>query len=318
MNIASTSKDACKLPQDTRSSRHAQDNLTVILFLLPSFALFIIFVIYPIIQSIYYSFFNWKGFGPAVDFIALDNYKRILTDRVFMIALKNGFLIVILSLVLQLPLSLGLAILVGRDLPGRAFFRTIFFMPFVFSEVISAIMWLGLFNPDPDRGLINALLILIPGVKAQPWLGNPDTVLMCLFVVLTWKYFGFHMLLYLTGLQNIPTEIEEAARIDGTNRFQLLTHITLPLLGSTIRTTVYLSVLGSLQQFILVWVMTHGGPVNSSEVMSTYMYRFGFVRFYLGYGSAVSIVMFLICLVFSLAYQRLTPQQDYLGGYQKG
>jgi len=311
MNIASTSKDACKLPQDTRSSRHAQDNLTVILFLLPSFALFIIFVIYPIIQSIYYSFFNWKGFGPAVDFIALDNYKRILTDRVFMIALKNGFLIVILSLVLQLPLSLGLAILVGRDLPGRAFFRTIFFMPFVFSEVISAIMWLGLFNPDPDRGLINALLILIPGVKAQPWLGNPDTVLMCLFVVLTWKYFGFHMLLYLTGLQNIPTEIEEAARIDGTNRFQLLTHITLPLLGSTIRTTVYLSVLGSLQQFILVWVMTHGGPVNSSEVMSTYMYRFG-------YGSAVSIVMFLICLVFSLAYQRLTPQQDYLGGYQKG
>lgn len=318
MNIASASKDACKLPQDTRSSRHAQDNLTVILFLLPSFALFIIFVIYPIIQSIYYSFFNWKGFGPAVDFIALDNYKRILTDRVFMIALKNGFLIVILSLVLQLPLSLGLAILVGRDLPGRAFFRMIFFMPFVFSEVISAIMWLGLFNPDPDRGLINALLILIPGVKAQPWLGNPDTVLMCLFVVLTWKYFGFHMLLYLTGLQNIPTEIEEAARIDGTNRFQLLTHITLPLLGSTIRTTVYLSVLGSLQQFILVWVMTHGGPVNASEVMSTYMYRFGFVRFYLGYGSAVSIVMFLICLVFSLAYQRLTPQQDHLGGYQKG
>jgi raffinose/stachyose/melibiose transport system permease protein len=290
----------------------------VILFLLPSLALFVIFVIYPIIQSIYYSFFNWKGFGPAVDFIALDNYKRILTDRVFMIALKNGFFIVILSLVLQLPLSLGLAILVGRNLPGRVFFRTIFFMPYVFSEVISAIMWLGLFNPDPDRGLINALLILIPGVKAQPWLGNPDTVLMCLFVVLTWKYFGFHMLLYLTGLQNIPTEIEEAACIDGANKFQLLTRITLPLLGSTIRTTVYLSVLGSLQQFILVWVMTHGGPVNASEVMSTYMYRFGFVRFYLGYGSAVSIVMFLICLIFSLAYQRLAPQQDYLGGTQKG
>jgi raffinose/stachyose/melibiose transport system permease protein len=150
------------LSQDTRSSRHVQDNLTVILFLLPSLALFVIFVIYPIIQSIYYSFFNWKGFGPAVDFIALDNYKRILTDRVFMIALKNGFFIVILSLVLQLPLSLGLAILVGRNLPGRVFFRTIFFMPYVFSEVISAIMWLGLFNPDPDRGLINALLILIP------------------------------------------------------------------------------------------------------------------------------------------------------------
>ena len=313
-NIASASRDTLNLPQETHTSHRIQTNLTIGLFLLPSFVLFIVFVIYPIVQSIYYSLFNWKGLGPAVDFIALDNYKRILTDRVFLIALKNGVLIVMLSLVLQLPLSLGLALLVGRDLPGRAFFRTIFFMPYVFSEVIVAIMWLGLFNPDPERGLINALLVLIPGVKAQPWLGDPQTVLMCLFVVLTWKYFGFHMLLYMTGLQNIPADIEDAARIDGANRRQLLTNITLPLLGSTIRTSVYLSVLGSLQQFILVWIMTHGGPVNASEVMSTYMYRFGFVRFYFGYGSAVAIVMFLICLIFSLVYQRLTPQQDYLGG----
>lgn len=315
VDAASASESIFYPPEETRASPRTRDNLVVVLFLLPSFLLFIVFVIYPIFQSIYYSLFNWKGFGPAVDFVALDNYKRILTDRVFLIALKNGIIIVVLSLVLQLPMSLGLALLVGRDLPGRAFFRTIFFMPYVFSEVIVAIMWLGLYNPDPDRGLINALLVLIPGVKAQPWLADPQTVLMCLFVVLTWKYFGFHMLLYMTGLQNIPSDIEEAARIDGANRRQLLTHITLPLLGSTIRTSVYLSVLGSLQQFILVWIMTKGGPVNASEVMSTYMYRFGFVRFYLGYGSAVSIVMFLICLIFSLAYQRLTPQRDYLGGF---
>jgi len=314
MKSAPARQDSFNLSAETRSSHHLEDKLTIVLFLLPSFALFIVFVIYPIFQSVYYSLFNWKGFGPAVDFVALDNFKRILTDRVFLIALKNGIIIVALSLGLQLPLALGLALLVGRDLPGRAFFRTIFFMPYVFSEVIVAIMWLGLFNPDPDRGLINALLILVPGGKAQPWLGNPQTVLMCLFVVLTWKYFGFHMLLYMTGLQNIPSDIEEAARMDGANRRQLLTQITIPLLSSTIRTSVYLSVLGSLQQFILVWIMTKGGPVNASEVMSTYMYRFGFVRFYLGYGSAVSIVMFLICLIFSLVYQRLTPQRDYLGG----
>ncbi len=314
MHVAPFDKDALgRHPEPHRSSR-IQDKWIVVLFLLPSFTIFAVFVIYPIFQSVYYSLFNWKGFGPAVDFIALDNYRRILTDRVFMIAVRNNLVIVGLSLVLQLPLSLALAILVGRDLPGRAFFRTIFFMPYVFSEVIVAIMWLLLFNPDPERGLINALIILIPGVKSQPWLGDPNTVLMCIFVVLTWKYFGFHMLLYLTGLQNIPTEIEEAARIDGANRSQLFFRITLPLLSSTIRTSVYLSVLGSLQQFILVWIMTHGGPVNASEVMSTYMYRFGFVRFYLGYGSAVAIVMFLICLGFSLVYQRLAPQQDYLGG----
>jgi raffinose/stachyose/melibiose transport system permease protein len=301
-------------PQSTHSYRHLQDKLIIFLFLFPSTLIFLVFVIYPIFQSIYYSLFNWKGFGPAVDFVALDNYKRILTDRVFITAVRNNLIIVGLSLILQLPLSLGLAILVGRDLPGRAFFRSIFFMPYVFSEVIAAIMWLSLFNPDPERGFINALLILIPGGKPFPWLADPKTVLMCIFIVLTWKYFGFHMLLYLTGLQNIPAEVEEAARMDGANRIQLLTKITIPLLSSTIRTSVYLSVLGSLQQFILVWIMTHGGPVNASEVMSTYMYRFGFVRFYLGYGSAVAIVMFLICLVFSLVYQRLTPQENYLGG----
>jgi raffinose/stachyose/melibiose transport system permease protein len=313
MKTASVGEDVLNWERQAGSARRVQDNLTIALFLLPALVLLIVFLIYPIVQSVYYSLFDWNGLGPAVDFVALDNYKRILTDRVFMMALRNGLLIVTLSLCLQLPLSLVLALLVGRDLPGRALFRTIFFMPYVFSEVITAIMWLFLFNPDPERGLINALLILIPGAKAQPWLGNLNTVLLCLFVVLTWKYFGFHMLLYLTGLQNIPAEIEEAARIDGANRRQSLTHITLPLLRSTILTSVYLSVLGSLQQFILVWIMTEGGPVNASEVMATYMYRFSFVRFWLGYGSAVAIVMFSICLIFSLAYQRLAPQPDYLG-----
>jgi raffinose/stachyose/melibiose transport system permease protein len=314
METASASEDVLDSPRQTRSPRRVQDNLTIVLFLLPALVLFLTFVVYPILQSLYYSLFNWKGFGPAVDFVALDNFKRILTDRIFMKAVGNGLLIVVLSLTLQLPLSLALALMVGRDLPGRAFFRTIFFMPYVFSEVITAIMWLILYNPDPERGFINAVLILIPGVKPQPWLGSPAQVMGCLFVVLTWKYFGFHMLLYMAGLQNIPQEIEEAARIDGANRRQLLTYITLPLLGSTIRTSVYLSVLGSLQVFALVWIMTLGGPVNASEVMATYMYRFGFVRFWLGYGSAVAIVMLLISLAFSLTYQRLVRQPDYLGG----
>ena len=146
------------------------------------------------------------------------------------------------------------------------------------------------------------------------WLANTSIVLGAVFFALTWKYFGFHMLLYLTGLQNIPTEIEEAGRIDGASSFQSFYYITLPLLASTIKTSVYVSVLGSLQLFILVWIMTKGGPVNASETLSTYMYRFGFVRFQLGYGSAVAIYMFLFCLVFSLIYQRLTRQPDYLTG----
>ncbi len=295
------------------SPRRASLVLTVALFLLPAFILFAAFVVYPMLQSLYYSLFNWKGFGPAVDFVGLGNYQRILTDRAFMKALGNALIIVVLSLTLQLPLSLAMALMVGRDLPGRRFFRTIFFMPYVFSEVITAIMWMGLFNPDPDRGLFNAFLILL-GLKPQAWLGDPHQVLGCIFVVLTWKYFGFHMLLYMAGLQNIPQEIEEAALIDGANGRQLITHIILPLLWGTIRTSIYLSVLGALQQFGVIWVMTRGGPVNASDVMATYMYRYSFIRFWLGYGSAVAFVMLLISLIFSLAYLRLVRQQDYLGG----
>jgi raffinose/stachyose/melibiose transport system permease protein len=306
--------DILVLRRGSVSTHRIRDYLTIALFLLPALVLFLLFVIYPIFQSVYYSFFNWKGFGPAVDFVGLDNFINILSDKVFLLALRNVLFIIVFSLLIQLPLSLALAVLVGRDLPGRVIFRTIFFMPYVLSEVIAAIMWLFLYNPDPERGFINAVLVLFPGAQAQPWLGNPDTVLLAVFVVLTWKYFGFHMLLYLTGLQNIPTDIEEAGRIDGANSFQNFFYITLPLLGSTIRTSVYLSVLGSIQQFILVWIMTKGGPVNASETLATYMYRFGFVRFQLGYGSAVAIYMFLICLIFSLIYLRLSRQPDYLTG----
>ena len=302
-----------KLKRGTGSPRRFQDYLVIFLFLLPAIILFLLFVVYPILQSIYYSLFNWKGFGPAVDFVGLENFKNILTDKVFMIALRNGFLIIALSLFVQLPLSLTLAILVGRDLPGRVIFRTIFFLPYVLSEVIAALMWLFILNPDPERGFINAVIELLGG-DSQAWLGNTDLVLLAIFAALTWKYFGYHMLLFMTGLQNIPTEVEEAGRIDGANSFQNFIYITLPLLGSTIRTSVYLSVLGSIQQFILVWIMTRGGPVNASETMATYMYRFGFVRFQLGYGSAVAIYMFLLCLIFSLIYQRMTRQPDYLTG----
>jgi raffinose/stachyose/melibiose transport system permease protein len=305
--------DIFKLKRGTGAPRRFQDNLVIFLFLLPAIVLFLLFVIYPIFQSIYYSLFNWKGFGPAVDFVGLDNFKNILKDKVFMIALRNGFLIIALSLFAQLPLSLVLAVLVGRDLPGRVIFRTIFFLPYVLSEVIAALMWLFILNPDPERGFVNAVIVLLGG-ESQAWLGNTDLVLLSIFAALTWKYFGYHMLLFMTGLQNIPAEIEEAGRIDGANSIQNFIYITLPLLGSTIRTSVYLSVLGSIQQFILVWIMTKGGPVNASETMATYMYRFGFVRFQLGHGSAVAIYMFLLCLIFSLIYQRLTRQSDYLTG----
>jgi raffinose/stachyose/melibiose transport system permease protein len=302
-----------KLKSISGVPRRFQDKLLIALFLFPALILFLLFVVYPIFRSIYFSMYDWNGLGPATNFVGLQNFKDILTDKVFLKALRNALLIIVFSLGAQLPLALALAVLVGRNLPGRGIFRTIFFMPYVLSEVNVAIMWMLLYNPDPERGLLNSIAVLL-GSKPIGWLSNTHLVLFSIFLALTWKYFGFHMLLYLAGLQNIPGELEEAARIDGANTFQNFFYITLPLLGSTIRTSVYLSVLGSIQQFILIWIMTKGGPVNASETLSTYMYRFGFVRFELGYGSAVAIYMFLICLIFSLIYQRLTRQPDYLTG----
>ncbi len=298
-------------PPENSLNRKTKDRITIIVFLLPAIILFTVFVIYPIFRSVYFSLFDWNGLGPATDFIGLDNYRRILSDKIFRKAIINNLIIAGLSLLVQLPLSLAIAIMVGKDFPGRALFRTIFFLPYVLSEVITAIIWLGLFNPNPDRGFINAILVFL-GFESQAFLGDPGLVLFSIFIVLSWKYFGLHMLLFMAGLQNIPHELEEACLIDGANKWQMLTHITIPLLGSTIRTSAYLSVLGSLTQFTLIWVMTKGGPVNSSEVMATYMYRYGFVRFWLGYGSAVAIVMLLIALIFSLVYRNLLQRRDYL------
>ncbi len=259
MNIVQVRKNDSMSSPQIRSPRRSKDYVTIALFLLPAVILFALFLIYPIFRSAYYSLFNWNGLGPATKFVGLNNFKLILTDQVFLKAIENLSIIVVLSLAIQLPLALMLAIMVGRDLPGRAFFRSIFFMPYVISEVITGIIWISMFSPDPENGFINALLILIPGVHAQNFLGDINQVMACVFLVLTWKYFGLHMLLDMAGLQNIPKELEEAAMIDGANRWQSIWYVTVPLLSTTIRTSVYLSVLGSLTQFTLVWIMTRGG-----------------------------------------------------------
>src|SRR5512142_1269000 len=194
-----------KLKRVTGTPRSRQDTLLIALFLLPALVLFMVLVIYPIFRSMYFSTFNWNGLGPAIKNIGLRNYLQILTDKVFIKAITNVLLVVVFSVGLQLPLALGLAVMVGRDLPGRGLFRTFFFLPYVLSEVNVAIMFLLLYNPDPSRGLLNAVVVLF-GAKPVGWLSNPQIALFSIFIAITWKYFGFHMLLYLAGLQNIPLE----------------------------------------------------------------------------------------------------------------
>jgi len=283
---------------------------TIVGFLLPAAVIYIGLVLLPVAQAIYYSFWRWNGLGPLQSFVGLANYTRVVNDRVFLGALSNNLQILVLSLIVQLPIALGLALLVRHNLRGRAIFRTVFFLPFVLSQVVTGVIWNFVYLPQ--GGLISTVFLMIfPGATPPAFLAQPSTVLYALFMVITWKFFGFHMILYTAGLQNIPAELEEAAQIDGCNRLQSLRYITIPLLGSTIRLTIYLSVLGSLQFFDLIWIMTTGGPVNASDTMATYLYKFGFLRFQLGYGSAVAVIMFVLCFGFSLFYQRVVMRRDF-------
>jgi raffinose/stachyose/melibiose transport system permease protein len=184
----------------------------------------------------------------------------------------------------------------------------------VLSEVITAILFTMVLSPN--GGLVNEIFAVF-GIPGQTWLSDPDTVLVTVFFVTSWKYFGFHMSLYLAGRQEIPVELTEAASMDGASSWQIFRSITLPLLGPTIRISVFLSIIGAIQLFDIVWVLTGGGPIHASETMAVTMFQNGFRRYEVGYASAISVTMFAISLVFALLYQRFVLRRDTEGAVTK-
>ncbi|MCL4253804.1 MAG: sugar ABC transporter permease [Anaerolineae bacterium] len=286
--------------------------LTVGIFLIPGMLVFIVFVLSPIAQTALYSFYDWDGLGPLTDYQEFKNYERLFAHSAFTKALQNTFIIMVLSLLIQLPIALMIALLVARgQLPGRRFFRALLFIPYVFSEVITAIIWLYVLHPND--GLVNTVFgSVITDYQNVAWTSDPDVILYSVFGVLVWKYFGFYMILYMASIQGVPKDLEEAARMDGATEFGVLRHVTIPLIGPTIRLTIFLSVLGSIQQFVIAWILTTGGGINNSgAVISTYLYKYGLQRFKLGYGSAIAVVLFVITFVFSILYQRFVMNRDY-------
>ncbi|HEY5876190.1 MAG TPA: sugar ABC transporter permease, partial [Ilumatobacteraceae bacterium] len=283
---------------------------TIVAFLAPALILYTLFVLYPIVQSMRYSLYDWNGLESLDDFVGFDNFRRALSDPIFLDAIRHNAIIVVLSVGVQIPFALGLAVLLNSKIAGRRMMRTLFFAPYVLSEVVTGVVWRQILRPD---GLVDQSLQAVgAGGMVQEWLANPDIVLYSLFFVITWKYFGFHMVLMLAGLQQIPKELEEAAAIDGATRWQTFRHVTLPLLGPTIRVSIFLSVIGALQLFDLVWVTTKGGPIGASSTMATYLYD-QFRRGLFGYASAVSIVIFVLSLVVALLYQRHALRRDLRG-----
>ncbi|WP_328631589.1 carbohydrate ABC transporter permease [Streptomyces sp. NBC_00356] len=293
-------------------ARRVKDWLTAFAFTLPALILFGALVLAPILYALYVSLFNWGGFGSPSDYTGLSNYSRLIKDPVFLGDLWRGLLLVGFSVLVQLPFALAMAVLLNQKLRGRAIYRMLFFAPYVLSEVITGVLFSMIFAPDD--GLADGVLgaVGLDGLGGL-WFADQSTVMPTLFLMMTWKFFGFHMMLYLAGLQGIPAELHEAARIDGAGAWQRFRHVTLPLLGPTIRISVFLSIIGAIQLFDLVWVTSQGGPDHASETMAITLFQFGFKRYQIGYASAISIALFLISLVFALAYQRLVLRRDTEG-----
>ncbi len=279
----------------------------------PAIIVFLTFVILPVFMAAYYGFFKWKGFGVPTQFVGLQNYVTIFGDQDFLDALKHNAFIVVMSLVLQGPVSIAFALLLNQNIRGRSLIRVLIFVPYVISEVIVGTGW-GLMLQY--TGALNDLLGKIGlGGLATDWIANPDIAIWTLMVIISWKYIGFAVILMLAGMQGIPDELYEAAAIDGASYWQIQRWITLPLLGPTIRVWAFLSIIGSLQLFDLVYIIwgQYVASTAGTSTMATYMVREGRLAGNYGYGSAVAVVIFLISLVIALAYQRFVLRRDTEG-----
>ncbi len=286
-----------------------RQRLEITFFVTPALVLMGVFVVWPVASAVRMSFYRWKGFGPMDDFIGLDNYRYVLSDEVFRGAVTHNFIIVFASILLQLPLGLALALLLNRRIRGRGVLRTIVFVPYVLAEVIAGVVWYQLLQPESGvvDGLITAAGLTPP---EQGFLGTPHLALATVFVVLTWKYLGLAILLLLAGLQGVSSDLFEAAQLDGATWWQTQRRIAIPLLAPTIRTWCFLSMIGSLQLFDMVWILTGGGPANATTTMATYLVNQGTSRHNYGIAGSASVILFVISFLMALVYQVFVLRRD--------
>ncbi|MDO8358485.1 MAG: sugar ABC transporter permease [Devosia sp.] len=279
----------------------------LVIFMPPALVLFTLFVILPMGEAGFYSLYNWNGYGLPTQFVGLRNFDVLFKNGAFLRALSNNGLIIVVSLLVQIPLALWLANLVSNRIRGAVTFRLLFFLPYVLADVAAGLIWRFVY--DGDAGLAGAI---------GRALGHPDlflladktTAMPAVLGVIVWKYFGFHMMLFIAGLQAVDKHLLEAAEIDGANRWQKFIYVTLPLLASTLRLSVFFSIVGSLQLFDMIMPLTGGGPSNSTQTMVTFLYTYGVQRMQVGFGSAVGVVLFLICVVLAFSYKRVFMRHD--------
>lgn len=288
-----------KIAKQQSRKRKWNEFLVISMFVAPALLIYGVYVIYSIFMTFYYSLFDWSGIDNNFAFIGLGNYVELMKDGVFWESVGNNVLLVITSLFTQLPIGLIMALLLFSPIKGMRLFRSVYFMPFLMSTVAIGILFSFIY--DGNYGVINTMLGAVGlDFLQHAWLGEQGTAIWAVILTICWQFAPFYMVLFRAAIVGIPEELYEAADMDGANKWERFRSITLPLLMPTIITSSILSVIGSLKYFDLIYVMTGGGPNNSTELMATYMYQQTFTNFNMGYGSSVSFSMFVIAFLVTL------------------
>lgn len=277
------------------------------LFLAPVTILLIVFILYPIIDTFITSGYQWNGISSAKEFIGFENWKTLLTDKNFWIAFRNNLVIMVLSIVIQIPIGLALATFLDFGGKKLTIFKVIWFVPLLMSSV--AIGFLFTYALATNGGIVSTISGWFGGGNID-LLGNLKTALLTVIIVICWQFTPFYMVYFMAAFTNIPYDVFEAARIDGATRGQYFWRIALPLLVPSMKSAAILSMVGSLKYFDLIYVMTGGGPGTSTELMATYMYKQSFKNFNMGYGSAVAGGMFILISMVALITMKLLKGKE--------
>lgn len=292
-----------------RAERRRKNAWLAFWLVLPAFAIYGVFNLYSLVMTVYYSFLNWSGISANTTFAGVANYAKMIGDSGVWSSLLNNLKLVVVSLCVQIPMGMIMALIINAKVKGMRFFRTVYFMPMLFSTVSTGIMWLLMC--DPYFGVINNVLRAVGlGSWAQPWLAQRETALWTILIVICWQYSPQYMILLRAGMTNIPEDLYEAAKIDGASTSRQFWSITLPLLSGTIRTAATLSMVGSLKYFDLIWIMTSGNPNSSTNVLATYMYKRGFVEFSMGYASSIATFMFVVSLIATVLLRYFSSRKE--------
>ncbi len=281
----------------------------ILLFIFPAFLVYTLFVIVSIIWAGYYSFFDWSGVGEKV-FIGLQNYAELLIkDEVFRLTVWHTVIYTVINVLIQVFGGLLFAILLSRVTKGRTILQTLYYVPVVISSVAICQIFSKLLSVTPT-GVVNQLLsVFNPALKVMEWTSNPNISLYVTAFVEGYKYLGLYMVIFYAALIGVPDELGEAARIDGASLFQEYWSVRIPYIKPVIIANCLLVLNGSLRSFEFSYLLTHGGPGNASELMTTYMYKQAFTSMKYGYGSAVAIMIVIICLIVGVIFKKLTGEE---------